>query len=224
MMSPERKAWNGQQKVLRQALTKSEDHAAAIELFLQQHTPLHAPQIGESKYPSFAAEVWEDSDEALLRRIPRNGEHSAVWVMWHIARIEDVTMNMLVAGTPQLFTQENWRERLKIDLAHTGNAMDVDAVAALSAQIDIAALRAYRLVVGQHTQKIVKALPAEALNQKTDPARLQKVLDEDAVLPEAKGIIDYWSKRTIAGLLLMPPTRHNFLHLNEAMRIKSRKQ
>jgi hypothetical protein len=32
--------------------------------------------------------------------------------------------------------------------------------------------------------------------------------------------IDLWSRRTIAGLLLMPPTRHNFLHLNDALRIK----
>ncbi|MBN2501937.1 MAG: hypothetical protein JXB38_14240 [Anaerolineales bacterium] len=97
-------------------------------------------------------------------------------------------------------------------------------MADLSAQIDIAALRAYRLAVGQRTQEIVKGLQAEDMQQKTDPARLQKVLAEGAVLPEAMSIIDYWSKRTIAGLLLMPPTRHNFLHLNEAMRIKSKKQ
>jgi hypothetical protein len=31
-----------------------------------------------------------------------------------------------------------------------------------------------------------------------------------------------WSKRTVAGLLPMPPTRHNFLHLNEALRIKQK--
>jgi hypothetical protein len=34
--------------------------------------------------------------------------------------------------------------------------------------------------------------------------------------------VDYWSKKTIAGLLLMPPTRHCILHLNEAMRIKEK--
>jgi hypothetical protein len=33
---------------------------------------------------------------------------------------------------------------------------------------------------------------------------------------------DYWSKKTIAGLLLMPPTRHNFVHLNEAARIRQK--
>jgi hypothetical protein len=49
-------------------------------------------------------------------------------------------------------------------------------------------------------------------------------MDEGALLPEAIGILQYWSKRTIAGLLLMPPTRHNFLHLNEALRIKLKLQ
>lgn len=47
-------------------------------------------------------------------------------------------------------------------------------------------------------------------------------METGAVTPEALEIVTYWSKRTIAGLLLMPPTRHNFLHLNEAFRIKSK--
>jgi hypothetical protein len=39
----------------------------------------------------------------------------------------------------------------------------------------------------------------------------------------ASDVLEYWGKRTIAGLLLMPPTRHCFLHLNEAMRIRQEK-
>lgn len=35
-------------------------------------------------------------------------------------------------------------------------------------------------------------------------------------LLQARFVTDYWSRRTIAGLLLMPATRHNFVHLNEA--------
>ena len=54
--------------------------------------------------------------------------------------------------------------------------------------------------------------------------RLRKVMEEGALLPEAIGVLNYWSKRTIAGLLLMPPTRHNFLHLNEALRLRQRLQ
>ena len=53
-----------------------------------------------------------------------------------------------------------------------------------------------------------------------EPHRIQNVLDEGAVIPEAMEVICYWGSRTIAGLLLMPATRHNVLHLNEALRIR----
>ncbi|NIS79815.1 MAG: hypothetical protein GTO14_06325 [Anaerolineales bacterium] len=61
---------------------------------------------------------------------------------------------------------------------------------------------------------------AEDFRKDVDPARLQQVLFEGAVVEAAQGLIDYWSRRNIAGLLLMPATRHNFVHLNEAQRIK----
>jgi hypothetical protein len=41
------------------------------------------------------------------------------------------------------------------------------------------------------------------------------------VVEAARGIADYWSKRNVAGLLLMPATRHNLIHLNEAFLLKS---
>ncbi len=47
-------------------------------------------------------------------------------------------------------------------------------------------------------------------------------MQEGAVTPEAREIADYWSRKTIAGLLLMPPTRHCILHLNEGMRIRGK--
>jgi hypothetical protein len=37
-----------------------------------------------------------------------------------------------------------------------------------------------------------------------------------AIDEQARFVTDYWSRRTIAGLLLLPATRHNFVHLNEA--------
>jgi hypothetical protein len=58
-----------------------------------------------------------------------------------------------------------------------------------------------------------------------DPARrscLKRVMDEGVVSQSAKGLIDYWSRRTIAGLLLMSPTRHDFTQLNQACRLKQK--
>jgi hypothetical protein len=160
--------------------------------------------------------------EDQIRCIPPTGEHSIAWILFHLARIEDITMNMLVAGTPQLFVRDHWSGKLNVNIFHSANSMDEKDVATLSAQIDIDALRAYRQSVGRRTREIVKRLKPEELQQKANPSRLQSVMAKGALLPEAIGILNYWSKRTIAGLLLMPPSRHNFLHLNEALRIKQK--
>jgi hypothetical protein len=106
----------------------------------------------------------------------------------------------------------------------TGNAMQAEGIANLSAKIDLEALRAYRMAVGRRTREIVTRLQSEDLKQKVDPARLQQVMDEGALVEAARGIRDYWEKRNIAGLLLMPATRHNLVHLNEALTLKRRRE
>jgi hypothetical protein len=224
VMDADRKFWNEQQQLLQDALAHPADHLEAIDLFLRQHAMVHASVVGSSSGWSFDDEVWQDITPEAARRIPASGDHSIAWAIWHIARIEDVTMNLLVAGTPQLFHRDGWQVRLKIAACDTGNAMSPDGIAVLSAAIDLEALRAYRVAVGRQTREIVQALTPADLKRKVDPARIQRVKDEGAVVAAASEITDYWSKRTLAGLLLMPPTRHNFLHLNEALRIKQRRR
>ena len=90
--------------------------------------------------------------------------------------------------------------------------------------IDLQALRDYRAAVGRRTREIVAQLDETDLKKKVDPIRIQRVLDEGAILEAARGVTDYWSKRDIAGLLLMPASRHNLVHLGEALQLKKRKR
>jgi hypothetical protein len=219
-MEAQRKFWNQQQQALRAALSTAGEHRQAIELFLGQHAMVHSARLDPLAACSFEDEVWAGADEAALRRIPPGGEHSIAWIIWHIARIEDVTMNLLVAGTAQKLHSENWPERMNWTAVSTGNAMDGAGVRELSASMDLGALRAYRHAVGDRTRQVVQQLRPEELSQKVTASRLQRVMEEGAVIEAARGLIDYWGGLTIAGLLLMPPTRHNFVHLNEAARIK----
>jgi hypothetical protein len=219
-----RKLLNKQQTELRRVMTGFDQHDRAIRLFLRQHAMLHSAQMAQTELWSFEDAVLNDMAEERIRRIPRNCEHSVAWCIWHIARIEDVAMNLLVAGRPQILHGDDWLERMRMAVGHTGNAMDEQEVAALSATIDVAALRAYRRAVGRATREIVQQLQPEALKQKVEPSRLQQVLDEGAVVEAASGVVDYWSRRNIAGLLLMPATRHHLTHLNEAYRLKRRRR
>jgi hypothetical protein len=221
-VEPRRKAWNQGQQALRQALSRPEEHARAIELFQVQHAMLHSAALAPSGLWSFADEIWQGLDEPAARCIPPAGEHSIAWMFWHIARIEDVTMNVLVAGRSQLLLQNGWLARLGVADRHTGNAMSAQAVADLSAALDLEALRFYRLAVGRQTRQMVAGLSTEAIKRKVDPSRLQRLMDEGAVVEAARGLIDYWGGLSIAGLLLMPPTRHNFVHLNEALKVKKK--
>jgi len=222
-MDANHKQWNQGQLNLRRALSANE-YQKAIELFLIQHAMVHSAKVSKAKLWSFEDQVLDNLTEDQVRCIPPGDEHSIAWILFHLTRCEDITMNMLVAGTPQLFVRDGWAKKLKIAVFHSANSMEARDVANLSAQIDVDELRAYRQSVGRKTREVVRKLKPEELRTKAEASRLQKVVEAGAVLPEAIGILNYWSKRTVAGLLLMPPTRHNFLHLNEALRIKQKIQ
>lgn len=209
-----------QQTELRRIMMSSTQHNKAIQLFLNQHAMLHSAKIAQTESWSFEDEVFKDTTVEQIRRIPQGANHSIAWLIWHIARCEDITMNLLVAGSSQILNRDNWLQPMRVSVCDTGNGMDDVGLTDFSNMINIQALRAYRLAVGLRTREIVKQLSPAELKQKVQPSRIQQVMDEGAVVEAAQGIADYWSKRTVAGLLLMPATRHNLIHLYEALQLK----
>ena len=219
-MNPNRTLWNQQQQTLRQALSSWGSFQDAITLFLIQHAMVHAEEMSHAGIWSFEDEILEDLSDSQMRRMPHNCEHTIAWALWHLSRIEDVTMNLLIAGSPQVLLYENWLERMEVGIQSTGNGMSADSMIELSEKINLEALRSYRLSVGRRTREIAKQVRPEDLKRKVDPARLQQIVKERAVEVDNGDLLDYWSSLTVSGLLLMPPTRHNFIHLNEALRIR----
>lgn len=217
----QRKQLNKRQTLLRQLMTNSEQFDAAMDMFLSHHAQLHSSDVAQPAW-SFEKAVLDDMSEEKIRVIPKNEQHSVAWLLWHIARIEDVVMNLLVADSPQVFIRDGWLERLNVDLLHVGNAMTIDEIQNFSATIDVEQLLKYRAAVGRRTQEIAKGIVPQELKQNVLPDRIQKVWDEEALLAAASDVAEYWSRRTIAGLLLMPATRHNIVHLNEILNIKKR--
>jgi len=226
MMSVEsyRKLCLKQQTELRSIMMRFNQHDKAMQLFLNQHAMLHSKKMTQTELWSFEDEVLNDMPDVQIRRIPPASEHSVAWLIWHMARCEDITMNLLVAGTPQTLYTGGWLKQMKITTCDTGNAMDRTSLANFSKTIDIEALRNYRLAVGRRTREIVKQLLPADLKYMVESSRIQQVMNEGAVVEAARGIADYWSKRNVAGLLLMPASRHNLIHLNEALRLKRTSQ
>ena len=107
-MDPNHKFWNNQQQALRQALLHPTDHPKAIGLFMSQHAMVHSAAMSLLGLWSFEDEVWQGLTQINIRKIPSGCEYSIAWMVWHMTRIEDVTMNLLLAGSPQIVDQDGW--------------------------------------------------------------------------------------------------------------------
>ncbi len=218
-----RKSLSQQITPLRARLTSGENFDESITLFLRVHAQLHSAFVSNSGEWSFEDALLDDLTEAQFRRVSANEDHSIAWALWHITRIEDTTMNLLVAGTPEVLYEGDWLPRLNVPVRHSGNEMSAEEIAAFSQQVDFAALRAYRGAVGRRTREIVSTLTPADLPKKVDPARLAQVTANGALLEAASGIRDYWGGRTMAGLLLMPASRHILVHFNEILNLKKKR-
>lgn len=223
-----RRDWNLGHKELTQILGTANEHARAIDLLLSLHAWLHNSKIGEgNSAPTYEEGVMDGLDEQTFRTYPAptsDTRNSIAWHLWHSARIEDIAMNLLVADSPQVLDLGEWTARLGVSERHSGNDMTEQEVAKLSKEISMEGLLAYRTAVGIRTREIVQSLTPEMLKRKMQPADMARVEKADALNVGSKWLGEYWSKKTAAGLLLMPATRHNFVHLNRSMRIKEKLQ
>lgn len=210
------------QSELRKVIERLDDFDDAMKMFTQQHAQLHRSGVSESGLWSFADAVLDGLTQEEIRRIPRREVHSIAWCLWHIARIEDATMNLLVDGGEQVFTQGDWGSKMRQDICNTGNGMEDQDIARLNKTIDTEALLNYRDAVGVRTRQVVADLTPEQLPEPVRPERIERLLNEGVLLEAGRGLADYWGNRTIAGLLLMPATRHNLSHLNECLKLRKR--
>lgn len=218
--------WSSRHKALRDMLSKPDSFDEAIQLCLGQHAMVHASEMSQSDVITFEDELWNGLDEAAFRARPTVEDETIAWNMWHTTRIEDITMNVLVAGETQVINTDNWPGRMAVKIRDTGNAMTGDEIIDFSSEIVMRDLQKYRMAVGRRTREIIQGFRPADLKRKMEPSRLQRVIDEGAVLnvDGARWLIDFWGRKNVAGILLMPVTRHHLVHINESMRIKKKCQ
>ena len=221
-MDAHRQHWNQQQQLFRQSLESKGDHQETIRLFLGQHAMLHSAEMSHSGAWSFEDEVFDGLSDAQLRSRPAGALHSIAWLMWHIARIEDVTMNLLVAARPQVLDEADWVEQLHLSRRDVGTSMSDNEVADFSTQVDCAALRAYRIAVGRRTREIAASLQPAELWEPIDPANIHRLMEAGALAEAAYELAQVWSGWKKAGMLTMPATRHSFTHLNESFEVRKK--
>ncbi len=215
------KDWNPKQKALKSFLSNN-DEKEAVALCLQMHSQLHDSQL------SLIANSYQDMlinnlSEMCFRHMPFDSFSSIAWNLWHITRIEDAVCNILIADESQIFSK-TLKNRMGASLMDTGNAMDLKEAVVFSKAIKMNELLNYRYKVGEKSQKIIKGLSRLDFKNKPHKRQLDRLLKENVIINHKESIwlLDFWSKKTIAGLLLMPITRHQIVHLNNCMKLKAK--
>lgn len=94
-----------------------------VAFFCLQHGRVHSSKV--SSVPSIADQVFSGLTDQQMRARPAKGLNSLVWLLWHMARVEDVGVNLIVTAGQQVL-DEGWSSRLGVLRTDVGNGMTED--------------------------------------------------------------------------------------------------
>ena len=191
----------------------------AKELFLAQHGAVQSLAVGGN--PASAAErAFGGLSDDQMRVRPREDLNSLAWLMWHIARAEDIMVNVLIAGRPQVF-EDAWAKRLGVTRRDFGIGMTSPEVTELTRAVDLAALREYRDAVGRRTREIVSGFKDGDWAGELTAASVGKAAAEGAFGGRAEQMTKVFTGRPRTAVLSGIALFHPAAHLGEAVTVRS---
>ncbi|MDQ3927667.1 MAG: hypothetical protein M3328_00825, partial [Chloroflexota bacterium] len=140
---------------------------------------------------------------------------SIVWLLWHITRFEDVVVNTVLRGVPEVLDRDAWQERLGVGTRLVGTGSSDEEVGDFSTHVDPSIVRAYRAAVGRETRLWAETADFEELAAVPDV--LGRLSQAPLALDErAEWVRQLWAGRTGLGLLSLPVIGHSYIHIGEA--------
>jgi hypothetical protein len=184
----------------------------AQELFLLRYRFSH---------PGMSRRMLAELTEDQVRTPPRPGVNALAWLVWHVARVEDVGLNRFVTDGAQAFDRGDWGARLGVARRDLGTGMTPAEVADLGARVDLAALHAYWDAVEARTIATVAGLRADALDEVLDAGQVRRVFAQDGLdTPDALWVRDYMEGQSRGFFLVHLGLTHPFVHYGEALAIR----
>jgi len=180
----------------------------AIGFFLLRYGDLHRLLIDD---------LLKGLSDSQVRGRPTAGVNTIAWLLWHMARIEDVGVNRFFVDGVQVL-DGGWPARLGVDRRDVGTGMSDAEVDELSARIDLAALRGYWDEITARTLAVVDAERAGDLEVLVPAERVRRVAAaEGAVAPGAEWLTEFWAGGRSRGWILSQlPLLHVYGHCFEA--------
>jgi hypothetical protein len=189
------------------------------ELFLDQHAAMHSPAVGGNKM-SQAERAFAGLTDEQMRVRPREDLNSLAWLMWHIARAEDIIVNQALAGRPQVFDAA-WMKRLGVSRPDFGIGMTSPEVSELSQQIDVGALREYRDAVGRRTREVVGGFTAQDWDGAVAPEGVERAAADGGFGARTDALKKAFPGRPRSAVLSGIALFHSAGHMGEAATVRT---
>lgn len=207
-------------KELSRIIRKDYEIENAKKLFAQIHKQVNHSGLYDN-VTTEADKILCDITDDELAIIPTEDDETIAWSLWHIARIEDITINILAKSGEQIFN-DKWKKKMCAPFADTGNSYGDNKMMRLSKSLNYNELMKYKKAVAESTKEFVMSLKPEDMKRKVNNLDIRRVLTSGGVTTDTNSIwlLEYWGGKDVAGLLLMPPTRHAMMHLNSVGKVK----
>lgn len=177
------------------------------------------------KFRGYVREMYDEIFDRCLAEdfsaMPLKTDDTIGFNLYHLQRIEDITSNTLVAGREQIFFARGYDKALNSPIITTANELPRDSLPEFSAKLDYEQLHKYIIEVHENTNRIIRETDFAASRLKISEERRNALIALNVVSTEdsAFWLVDYWCKKTVAGLMLMPFSRHQLMHIDGSMRI-----
>ncbi len=186
----------------------------AAQFFMLRYEPLHATMTDR---------LVGNLSDAQLRARPQ-GQNSIAWLLWHVARAEDIGINRFAMDGREVFDDGGWATRLGTGRREVGTAMTSDEVSDLTTRVSLPALQAYWGAVGQRTVDIIRAYDATEWDTVVDPDRIRRVVrDEGGFGPHVntQGVEAYYAGMTRGWAFAQLALTHTWGHFFEGNVVRS---
>jgi hypothetical protein len=181
----------------------------AAAFFLLRYEPLHGMMTDR---------LLAELTETHLRARP-HGQNSIAWLLWHVARAEDIGVNAFAYGRPQVFDEGDWAKRIGAGRRDLGTSVTSDEVDAFTAGADLRALTDYWRAVGDRTLETVRRDGERGWEDAVDPARMRRIICDDGDYGprvDTRRVQTFYAGMTRAWALGHLALTHTFGHFAEA--------
>lgn len=209
--------WFEDFKQLQQMIKSKADIDRIKKLLLSLHSQIHDSSVYDTS-KTYYDEIVCNLCEENFRICPTKTNMTIAWDLWHITRIEDLTTSIFLCNDKQVFERYDAKD-FGVKVTDTINAMTDEEVMDFSSKLSIKAMLDYRAEVGKKTKSFIEGLTQGELKRKFNDEQKQRVINEGGVIPETAWLADFWGRKNVGGVFLMPTTRHQMMHLNDCMRI-----